>query len=87
MLGGQKERREQIACSGNEDATIYKGLDQKRPSQTPGHTRWCQSMPNANISETGKTKSVWTHQEKKRRQPVKKYDGHGCTGEEKKGAT
>ena len=28
----------------------------------------------------------WTHQEKRRRQHLKKSDGHGCTGEEKKGA-
>ena len=46
-----------------------------------------QSMPNANISEAEKTKLVWTHQEKRRRQPLKKNDGHGRTGEEKKGAT
>ena len=44
-------------------------------------------MPNANISETEKTKLVWAQQEKRRRQPLKKNDGHGCTGEEKKGAT
>ena len=29
----------------------------------------------------------WTCQEKKSRQPIKKSDGHGRTGEEKKGAT
>ena len=34
------------------------------------NTRGCQSVPNVNIPE---------------RQPLKKNDGHGCTGEEKKG--
>ena len=36
MLGGQKEIREQIACSGNDDATMDKGLDQKGLYQKPG---------------------------------------------------
>ena len=40
-------------------------------------------MPNANIPETEKIKLVWTHQEKRRRQPLKKNDGHGRTGEVK----
>ena len=32
-------------------------------------------------------KLVWTHQEKRRREPLtKKNDGHGGTGEEKEGA-
>ena len=30
-------------------------------------------------------KLVWTYQEKRRRQHLKKNDGHGCTGGEKKG--
>ena len=41
-------------------------------------------MPNVNIPETEKIKLVWTYQEKRRRQPIKKNDGHGRTGEEKK---
>ena len=32
-----------------------------------------------------KIKLVWTHQEKRRRQYLKTNDGHGRTGEEKKG--
>ena len=52
----------------------------------PGHTRRCQSMPNVNIPETEKIKLVWTHQEKRRRQHLRKNDGHGRTGEEKKKA-
>ena len=36
--------------------------------------------------ETEKIKLVWTHHEKGRRQPLKKNDGHGFTGEGKKGA-
>ena len=35
---------------------------------------------------TDTIKLVWTHKEKKRRQTLKKNDGHGCTVEEKKGA-
>ena len=31
-------------------------------------------MPNVNIPETEKIKLVWTHQEKRRRQPLKKND-------------
>ena len=54
------------------------------PGQKPGHTRGCQSMPNVNIHETEKIKLAWTHQQKRRRQPLKKNDGHGCNGEEKK---
>ena len=42
-------------------------------------------MPNVNFPETEQIKWVWTHQEKRRRQPLKKNDGHGRTGEEKKG--
>ena len=42
-------------------------------------------MPNVNVSETEKNKLVWTHQEKRRIQPLKKNDGHSCTGEEKTG--
>ena len=44
-----------------------------------------QCMPNVNIPETEKIKLVWAHQEKRIRQPLKKSDGHGCIGEEKKG--
>ena len=44
-------------------------------------------MPSVNIPETEMIKLVWTHQEKRRRQPLKKNDGHGRTGEEKKRAT
>ena len=58
----------------------------KRPCQKPGHTRGCQSLPNVNILETEKIELVWTHQEKRIRQPLKTNDGHGCTREEKKGA-
>ena len=43
-------------------------------------------MPNVNIPETEKIQLVCTHQEKRRREPLKKSDGHGCTGTEKKGA-
>ena len=42
-------------------------------------------MPNVKIPETEEIKLVWTHQEKRRRQILKKNDGHGCTREEKKG--
>ena len=50
------------------------------------HTRGCQSVPNVNIPETETIKSVWTYQEKRRRQLIKNNYGHGRTGEEKKGA-
>ena len=50
-------------------------------SETRSHKR----MPNVHIPETEKIKLVRTHQ-KRRRQPLKKNDGHGRTGEEKKGA-
>ena len=40
---------------------------------------------NVNIHEIEKIKLVWTHHEKRRRQPLKKNDAHGCSGEEKKG--
>ena len=43
-------------------------------------------MPNVNILETETMKFVRTYQEKRRRQPIKKNNGHGRTGEEKKGA-
>ena len=42
-------------------------------------------MRNVNIPGTQKIKLVCTHREKRRRQPLKKSDGHGCTGKEKKG--
>ena len=42
-------------------------------------------MPNVNTPETEKIKLALAHQEKRRRQPLKKNDGHGSTGEEKKG--
>ena len=42
-------------------------------------------MPNVNTPDTENIKLAWTHQEERRRQPLKKNDGHGCTGEEKKG--
>ena len=45
----------------------------------------CQISPNVNIPKTEKTTLVWTYEEKRRRQPLKKNDGHGRTGEEKKG--
>ena len=38
-------------------------------------------MLNVNIPETENIKLVWAHQEKRRRQPLKKNDGSGCTGE------
>ena len=44
-------------------------------------------MPNVNIPETETIKLVRTYQEKRSRHPVKNRDGHGRTGEEKKGAT
>ena len=44
-------------------------------------------MPNVNIPETKTIALVQTCQEKRRRQLIKKNDGHGRTGEEKKGAT
>ena len=51
--------------------------------QKADNTRGCQRVPNVNIPETEKVKLVWTYQEKRRRQPLKINDGHGCTGEEK----
>ena len=43
-------------------------------------------MPNVNIPETEMIKLVRTYQEKRRRrQLIKKTNGHGRTGEEKKG--
>ena len=42
-------------------------------------------MPNVNIPETETITFVRTYQ-KRRRQLIKKNDGHGRTGEEKKGA-
>ena len=42
-------------------------------------------MPNVNIPDTEKIKLVWTYQEKRRKQPLKKYDGHGRSAEEKIG--
>ena len=44
-------------------------------------------MPNVNIPETKSISLVRTCQERIRRQLIKKNDGRGCTGEEKKGAT
>ena len=38
-------------------------------------------MPKGNIPETEKIRLVWTHQEKRSRQPLKQNDGHGRTGE------
>ena len=43
-------------------------------------------VPNVNIPETETITFVRTHQEKRRRQLIKKNYGHGRTGEEKKGA-
>ena len=43
-------------------------------------------MPNVNIPETENIKYAQKHQENRKRQPIKKNDGHGCTGKEKKGA-
>ena len=40
--------------------------------KTMSETRSYKSVPNANIPETEKTKLVWTYQEKRRRQPLKK---------------
>ena len=40
---------------------------------------------DAKECETEKITLVWTCQKKRRRKPLKKNDGHGCTGEEKKG--
>ena len=42
-------------------------------------------MPNVNIPETEKVKLAWTHQEKRRRQLLKKNDGHGTRGREEGG--
>ena len=44
-------------------------------------------MPNVNIPETKTIALVRTCQEKRRRQPIKKNEGRGRTGEEKKGPT
>ena len=43
-------------------------------------------MPNVNILETEMIKLVRAYLEKRRRQLIKKNDGRGRTGEEKKGA-
>ena len=43
-------------------------------------------VPNVNIPETETIKLVRTYQEKRRRQLIKKNNGHGRTGEEKKRA-
>ena len=44
-------------------------------------------MPNVNIPETEKIKfGIDTSGEEKKATSLKKNDGHGCTGEEKKGA-
>ena len=43
-------------------------------------------MPNVNIPETEKATLVWSHEEKRKRQHLKKSYGHGCTREEQKGA-
>ena len=42
-------------------------------------------MPNVNIPEAKTIALVRTCQEKRSRQPIKKNDGHGRTGEDKKG--
>ena len=42
-------------------------------------------VPNVDIPETETIKFVRTYQEKRRRQLIKTNDGHGRTGEEKKG--
>ena len=62
-----------------------KGQDQNEPCQKPDNTRGCQSVPNVNIPETNTIAMVRTCQEKRRRQLIKKKDGHGRTEEEKKG--
>ena len=53
-------------------------------------TRFYKGMPNCanvNIPETETITLVRTYREKRRRQPIKKNDGHGHTWEEeKKGA-
>ena len=41
-------------------------------------------MQNVNFPETENIKLVWTYQEKRRRQPLKKNDGHGRAEEENK---
>ena len=51
------------------------------------NTRGCERVPNVNIPETKTITLVRTTQEKRIRQPIKKNDGHGSTGEKKKGAT
>ena len=40
---------------------------------------------NVSIPETEKITLVWAYNEKRRRQSPKKNDGHGNSGEEKKG--
>ena len=45
------------------------------------------SVPNINIPEAKTIALVRICQEKRSRQPVKKSDGHGRNGEDKKGAT
>ena len=42
-------------------------------------------MPNVNIPETKTTTLVRPCQEKRRRQPIKKNDGHGRTGKRRRG--
>ena len=44
-------------------------------------------MQNVNIPEKKTITLVRTCQENRRRQPIKTTEGHGRTGEEKKGAT
>ena len=61
VLGSQKERRQQIACSGNEDATMNKRLYQKGPCQKPGHIRGCQSMPNVHNNNKSIYIAPWLH--------------------------
>ena len=68
VLDGQKERREQIACSGNEDATMDKEL---RPDKTMSERKSYKSRLNVNIPETENIKL------KRRGQHFQKIDGHG----------
>ena len=79
VLSGQKEIREQIACSGNEDATMDNGKETRSYKRMPRY-------PTCQHSRGGMIKLEWTHQEKRKRQPLNNNDGHGCAEEEKKDA-
>ena len=59
-------------------------IPEKTMSETKSNNKTLK-YASVNIPETERVKLVRTQQEK-RRPSLKKNDGHGCTGEEKKGA-